>query len=98
VRTLEVGELPFALMQRYVDDIITVSEVEIRAAARRVMLEARLIVEPTAVLGLAAWLFHRDELPPAQNVVTILTGGNADPELLAELLLPLVAPFPAEVM
>ncbi len=86
VRTLEVGELPFALMQQYVEDIITVSEAEIRAVTRRILLEARLVVEPTAALGLAAWLHHREELPAAQNVVVVLTGGNIDPELLVELL------------
>ncbi len=86
VRTLEVGALPFALMQEYVDDIVTVSEAEIRAVTRRVVLEARLVVEPTAVLGLAAWLFRRAELPPARRVVAVLTGGNLDPELLRELL------------
>ena len=87
VRTLEVGALPFALMQRYVDDIITVSEAEIRAVTRRLALEARLVVEPTGALALAAWLHHRAELPPARRVVALLTGGNIDPELLAELLL-----------
>lgn len=86
VRTLEVGELPFQLMQRYVDDIITVTEDEIRAVTRRFVLEARLVVEPTGALALAAWLHHRAELPPARRVVCLLTGGNIDPELLMELL------------
>ncbi len=86
VRTLEVGELPFALMQQYVDDIITVSEAEIRAVTRRILLEARLVVEPTGALALAAWLYHRAELPPAKRVVALLTGGNIDSELLMELL------------
>lgn len=87
VRTLEVGELPFALMQRYVDDIVTVTEAEIRTVTRRLALEARLVVEPTGALALAAWLYHRAELPPARRVVALLTGGNIDPELLAEFLL-----------
>ncbi|MBC7448581.1 MAG: threonine/serine dehydratase [Hymenobacteraceae bacterium] len=86
VRTLEVGALPFALIQRYVDDIVTVTEAEIRTVTRRLALEARLVVEPTGALALAAWLYHRAELPPARQVVALLTGGNIDPELLIELL------------
>ena len=86
VRTLALGDLTFAHVQHYVDDIITVSEAELRAAARRLLTEARLLVEPTAALSLAAWLFHRAELPAARCAVAVVTGGNVDPEVLAELL------------
>ena len=86
VRTLEVGDLTFAHMQRYVDDIITVSEAEIRMAARRLLTETRLLVEPTGALPLAAYLYHRAELPAARRIVAVVTGGNIDPDLLHELL------------
>ena len=86
VRTLELGDLTFAHIQRYVDDIVTVSEVEIRAAARRLLTEARLLVEPTAALPLAAWLYHRAALPAARQTVAVVTGGNVDPAVLLDLL------------
>ena len=86
VRTLQVGELTFAHMKRYVDDIVTVSELEIRAAARRLLTEARLLAEPTAALPLAAYLYHRAELPPARQTVAVITGGNIDPAVLVSLL------------
>jgi len=86
VRTLAVSDLTFAHMQQYADDIVTVSEAELRAAARRLLLEARLVVEPTAALPLAALLRHRASLPPSQHTVLVLTGGNADPNTLIELL------------
>lgn len=86
VRTLEVGDLTFAHLQRYVDGIVTVSEAEIRAAARRLLTEARLLVEPTAALPLAAYLYHRAELPPARQTVAVVTGGNVDPAVLLDLL------------
>lgn len=86
VRTLRVGDLTFAHIQRYVDDIVTVSEEEIRQVTRRLILDARLVVEPTAAVALAAWLHHRAELPPARRVVAVLSGGNIDPDLLVELL------------
>ncbi len=85
-RTLAVSELTLAHLRAYADDIVTVSEAEIRAAARRLLLEARLVVEPTAALPLAALLRHRATLPASANTVLILTGGNVDPAVLAELL------------
>ena len=86
VRTLALSELTFQHLRQYADAIVTVSEAELRAAARRLLLEARLVVEPTAALPLAALLRHRASLPPSQHTVLILSGGNADPATLAELL------------
>jgi threonine dehydratase len=86
VRTLAVSELTLAHLRQYADDIVTVSEAELRAAARRLLLEARLVIEPTAALPLAALLRHRASLPPSQHTVLVLTGGNADPATLVELL------------
>jgi len=86
VRTLAVSELTLAHLRQYADDIVTVSEAELRAAARRLLLEARLVIEPTAALPLAALLRHRASLPPSRHTVLVLTGGNADPATLAELL------------
>jgi threonine dehydratase len=74
------------VVEQYADDIVTVSEAELRAAARRLLLEARLVVEPTAALPLAALLRHRASLPPSQHTVLVLTGGNADPATLVDLL------------
>jgi threonine dehydratase len=86
VRTLALSELTLAHLRQYADDVVTVSEAELRAAARRLLLEARLVVEPTAALPLAALLRHRASLPPSQHTVLILSGGNVDPAVLAELL------------
>jgi threonine dehydratase len=82
VRTLSVGDVTFAHIQAYVDDIITVSEAEIGAAAKHLLLKTKLVVEPSGALPLAAYQFHRAELPPARNVVMVLSGGNIEPELL----------------
>ena len=86
VRTLALSELTFQHVRQYADDIVTVSEAELRAAARRLLLEARLVVEPTAALPLAALLRHRASLPPSRHTVLILSGGNIDPATLVELL------------
>ncbi|MBL8132645.1 MAG: threonine/serine dehydratase [Anaerolineae bacterium] len=86
VRTLSVEPITFAHLQRFADAIVTVSETELVSAARRLILTHKLTVEPTAALPLAAYLYHRDALPPARNVVIVLSGGSVDPAQLARLI------------
>ncbi len=85
-RTLSLGDITFAHIRAHVDDIITVSEAEIRDAVRRLLLKAKLVVEPSGALPFAAYLHHRAELPAAHNIVMVLSGGNIDSALLAELV------------
>ena len=85
LRTLHVGRIPFEHIQRYVDDIVVVSDTEIREAVRSLALNAKLIAEPSGAVTFAAFLFHDDELPRAGQTVAIISGGSLAPELLAEL-------------
>lgn len=86
LRTTPVGEIPFQHIYKYVDDIVTVSEDEIRTAIRKLALESRLVAEPSGAVTSAAWFFHRDKLPPAKKTVAVVSGGNIDPALLREVL------------
>ncbi|MGH9602384.1 MAG: threonine ammonia-lyase [Terriglobales bacterium] len=85
LRTQSVGEIPFAHIQKYVDDIITVSEDQIRTAMRRLALEAHLVAEPSGAASFAGYLFHREQLPAAKRVVVVISGGNVEGSLLAEV-------------
>ena len=85
LRTFAVGELPWAHIQAYVHDIITVTEDEIADATRRLLLEARVLAEPSGAVSTAAFLFHRDQLPPGKTVA-VVSGGNIDPGVLRALL------------
>jgi threonine dehydratase len=91
LRAEQVGELTFPHLQAYVDDIVTVCEAEMLAAIGRLARQARLIAEPGGAVAVAAAL-HRDPgelgLTPAttEPVVAVLSGGNIDPALLAEIL------------
>jgi threonine dehydratase len=85
-RTAHVGRIPFVIMRRHLEGIIAVSEHEIARAMVRGAREARLVLEPSGVTALAAYLFHEDELPADGRVVCILSGGNVDPARYAELL------------
>jgi threonine dehydratase len=85
LRVPEIGALPWEHIRSQVADVITVSEDEILAAARRLALDARLVTEPSGAVPVAAHLFHSGELP-AGDRVAVLSGGNIDPHLLATLL------------
>ena len=68
--------LTFAHLQALIDDMITVSENEIRAAVRELALRAHLVSEPSGAVALAA--YRQGATPPGPTVV-ILSGGNVEP-------------------
>ena len=86
LRTQSVGVRNFAHIQAFVDGVITVTEAEIRAAMRAIVAVARLVPEPSGAVAAAALLFHAAELPPYRKAVAVVSGGNVDPALLAEVL------------
>jgi threonine dehydratase len=53
---------------------------------RTILMGARLMVEPSGAVTTAAWLFHRHELPASAQTVAVISGGNAEPDLLREVL------------
>ena len=86
LRAEQVGELTLAHILSYVDDIITVTEDEIREAVRRLATQARLVAEPAGATAVAACLLRAGELPAARFPVAVVSGGNIDPGLLAGIL------------
>jgi len=73
-------------MLAYVQDIVTVTDGELRAAVRWLATRARLVAEPGGAAAVAAALFHAAELPAADVRVAVASGGNIEPSLLAEVL------------
>ena len=86
LRTQSVGVRNFAHIRAFVDGIITVTEPEIRAAMRAIVSSARIVPEPSGAVSSAALLFHAAELPAYKTAVAVVSGGNVDPALLAEVL------------
>jgi threo-3-hydroxy-L-aspartate ammonia-lyase len=86
LRVEQVGELPLRHMLRLVHDIVTVSEDEIREAMRRLAVQAKLVAEAGGAVAVAARLFHGGQLPAAGTTVAVVSGGNVDPALLADVL------------
>ncbi len=48
--------------------------------------DSRLVAEPSGAVSAAALFNRRHELPTAQKIAAIISGGNVDPRLLAEIL------------
>ncbi|MET0473875.1 MAG: threonine/serine dehydratase [Mycobacterium sp.] len=77
------SELTFAHLQRVLDDLITVSENDIRKAVREIALRAHLVAEPSGATALAA--YRSRDTPPGPTVI-IVSGGNVEPALLADII------------
>ncbi|MBU9765213.1 threonine/serine dehydratase [Mycobacterium sp. TNTM28] len=77
------SELTFAHLQRVIDEVITVSEVEIRSAVRELAERAHLVAEPSGAVALAG--YRKAATPPGPTVV-VVSGGNIASGLLAEIL------------
>jgi threonine dehydratase len=85
LRTQSIGAINFEHIRAYVDDIVGVTEDEIREAMRRLSANPKTLAEPSGAVALAAFLFHASELPATNVNVAVISGGNIDPALLADL-------------
>ena len=82
-RTQSIGRLNFAHLRAQLDAVVVVSEDEIAAAVRLAAEEARLVVEPSGALPIAAMRFHAREagLTGIEGpIVGVVSGGNVDPD------------------
>ena len=86
VRTTSPGELTFPILRENVDRIALVSDDEIKATLRFLVLQARIVVEPTGAVAAAAVLSGKLGLEPGASLGVVLSGGNVDPQLLVSLL------------
>ncbi len=72
-----LGDKPFEIIQKYVADILLVSDPEIIHAMRLVWERMKIIIEPSCAVPLAALLRNRERFT-GKRVGIILTGGNVD--------------------
>ena len=77
-----LGELTFPLLRDLVDDVVAVTEDEISEAMRFAFERMRVVIEPSAGVGIAALLAGRCGGDRSRDAVVVLCGGNVD---LAEL-------------
>lgn len=81
----EPGDLTFELVNKYVDDIVTVNDDEISTAILTLMEQQKLVVEGAGAVAVAAVLF--DKLPlKDKKVACLLSGGNIDVTILSRVI------------
>jgi threonine dehydratase len=81
-----VGELNLALVQKYVDELVLVSDDEMIEAMGLLLERCKLLTEPAGAAGFAALLFQKASIPSGSEVVCVLSGGNIDPSRLGQFL------------
>jgi len=85
LRTQSIGELNFEHVRAFVDDIITVTEDEIRMAMVQLANNPKTVAEPSGAVAVAGFLSRAQELPQARIYAAVLSGGNIEPTMLSEL-------------
>ncbi|MBO9131021.1 threonine ammonia-lyase [Bacillus sp. 165] len=79
------GELTFEIIQRYVDDIFCVEEMEIARTMLMLLERNKLLVEGSGASSLASLLYHKTPLQD-KKVVSILSGGNVDVNFISRII------------
>jgi len=83
-RTPCLGDITFPLILQHVDDLVSVSETSIIQAMVLIWERMKLVIEPTAALGLAAILEKKVDVS-GKRVGIVLSGGNVDVRLVSTL-------------
>jgi threonine dehydratase len=78
------GKVPFDLIKKYVDRVVTVNEDDIAKAMVMLLERSKMVVEPAGAVGAAAIMAGK--LKPKGKTVVILSGGNIDPLLLQRVI------------
>jgi threo-3-hydroxy-L-aspartate ammonia-lyase len=87
MRTQQPGELTFPVIREKVEDILLVSDEQVVEALKFLLLRLKILAEPTGAVAPAAVL-QRLVGPAGARVGVIISGGNMDAGLLAQLLGP----------
>ena len=85
LRVRRAGEINFSVVQRFVDDIVTLPDREIFEAMIWIMERCKLVVEGAAAAPVAALLHGSIKLPANSRVVAVLSGGNVNLDQLRNL-------------
>src|SRR4030043_359574 len=79
------GIKPFNIVRKYVDDVVLVTEDEIKKAVVFLLERAKLLVEPSGAVSVAAVISNQLNIKD-KEVVAILSGGNIDLGILNQIL------------
>lgn len=85
LRTTIPGALTFPILQKYLDEIVLVTENEIRMAFTFVLERMKQMIEPSSATTIAALMFGKIKLKN-KKIVCIISGGNVDVNKISQLL------------
>jgi threonine dehydratase len=80
------GDFTLPLVQRYVHEVVTVSDDEVAQAMVLLLERSKLVVEGAGAVAVAALMHGRVEPPETGSVCAVLSGGNVDVSLLSEAI------------
>jgi threonine dehydratase len=80
------GELPLAICGELLDDLVLLTEHEIREGMRFLYSRTKLACEPGGAAAVAALLASKVPLDPAETVVAVVSGGNVAAQTAAAIL------------
>ena len=80
------GEHNYPLIEKYVDEVVTGSDPFIRKALSHILFKSKLLVEPSAAIGLAAALEGTFKVGKGERICFLISGGNIDPDKLMSLI------------
>lgn len=83
---VEIGALPFAHHQAYLDDVVTVDDSALRGAVRYLLDRLKIVAEPSGAITVAALREGLVRPDPDGKTVALLSGGNIEFDDLRELL------------
>lgn len=86
IRTAALGQLTWPVVRELVDDVVLVSDEEVKAAMRFLLMRLKIVAEPTGAVAVAAAM--TGELNRfGQRIGVVISGGNVAPETLSEILI-----------
>jgi threonine dehydratase len=80
------GDFTLPLVERYVDEVVTVSDDEVAQAMVLLLERSKLVVEGAGAVAVAALMQGRVDAPSSGEVCAVLSGGNVDASLLSECI------------
>jgi threonine dehydratase len=88
MRTQQPGALTFPVIREKIEGILLVSEAQVIETLKFMLLRMKVLVEPTGAVAPAA-LFYKLIDSPGAKIGVIISGGNIDAQLLAQLIVPM---------
>jgi threonine dehydratase len=80
------GDFTLPLVERYLDDVVTVTDDEVAQAMVLLLERSKLVVEGAGAVAVAALMQGRVSIPSSGEVCAVLSGGNVDASLLSECI------------